>query len=125
MGQGSRGGNSGLSSSGVRQRRDKEETGQRVVINNRNSNSNSAQGGKGGKGRRGFGGHNFPNGFPNLGLPHFGGNSGSGSGNKGTQKKGKTTPPPPATKQNKLKKITRIKPVRVKLTKQRTNKTPN
>lgn len=124
MGQGSRGGNSGLSSSGVRQRRDKEAQGERIVINNKNSNS--AQGGKGGRGgRRGFPGNGLNGGFPNLGLPNLGGSGNKSGGKKGSQNKGKTTPPPPATKQNKLKKITRIKPVRVKLTKQRTNKTPN
>lgn len=124
MGQGSRGGNGGISSSGTRQRPDKESKSP-IIINNKNSNSNSAQGGKGGKGgRRGFPNGNFPNGVPNLGLPHLGGNSSGnkkGSGNKAAKK----TAPPPAQKQNKLKKITRIKPVRVKLTKQRTNKTPN
>jgi hypothetical protein len=124
MGQGSRGGNSGVSSSGTRQRNDKEAkraAEKPIIINNRNSNQNSAQGGKGGRGRRGGLLRGFGNGLGGFGLPNLGGGgkSGGGSGSGGT------TPPPGPTQQNKIPTISRIKPTKVKLAKTPKNKVPN
>lgn len=133
MGQGSRGGNSGVSSSGVRQREDKEAkkaAEKPVVISNRNDNRNSAQSNNRGGGRgfgRGFGrGLGIFRGLGALGrgLGNLGQGTGGGSGFGGSGF-GSTTPPPGPTQQNKIPTIKRVKPTKVKLTKQRKNKIPN
>jgi hypothetical protein len=135
MGQGSRGGNSGLSSSGVRQRNDKElkkaKENPRTVGKTPGGESGKGNGTsdnkkkKGGRGRGLLhGGHNFPN----LGVPHLGSTS-TGTKKKAATgskaKKAKTVHPPAASKTAKIPTIRRVRGPKVKLTKQRTNKTPN
>lgn len=136
MGQGSRGGKGGVSASGRRQRDDKAQKGPRRYIPRSTNPGRSGEGNGGGAGSSGSSGssksrrnRNWPNNFPNWLVPHLQmpNMSGSGSGKKGSTKKAskKTVKPPAAKKDQGIKPIRRIKPVRVKLTKQRVNKTPN
>jgi hypothetical protein len=135
MGQGSRGGNGGLSASGRRQREDKAIKGPRRHIERQTNPGRSGErrpgeGGSssGSSSRRG--GVRLPYwlGAPNLGLPNLSGIGGSSGKKKPAKKaaaKKKTVKPPAAKKTQSIKKIARVKPIKVKLTKQRTNKTPN
>ena len=132
MGNGSRGGNGGLSSTGRRQRDDKARRAPRRHIERETNPGRSGErrgagngsGGSGGRGRRNI---NWPNGIPNFLTPHLHvpGSGGSSGKKKNTGKKTAAKKPPAAKKQQPIKKINRIKPIRVKLTKQRKNKTPN
>lgn len=125
MGSGSRGGSTGGStSSGSRIREDKEgkSENRRRVDDKGKSSSNSKSSSSSSSSSRGRRGLNFPNGFPNFGLPRL------GSGNKSNQGSGQgqfNSTPPPAQQQNKIPNIKKIGTTKIKLTKQSKNKAPN
>ena len=138
MGQGSRGGNGGVTSSGGRMREDKAlkeaEKNPKTVSNkekekkaedkNKDKKKDNNQGGNGGRGGRGGRGRG---GLRLFRFPHFRGRGSSAkSGSKsGSGFKKANTPASNIQNKNKIPTIKRVQGPKVKLTKQRSNKAPN
>lgn len=126
MGQGSRGGNGGLTASGGRIRKDKEAAKEPKKIPPGGKGGTGGTGGKGGKGGRGRRG-GLLHGGHGLHLPHPGGSGSKGSSGKGSKGKKGTAKHTPTMhmKAAKVTKMPKLRAPKEKLTKQRTNKTPN
>lgn len=132
MGQGSRGGNGGLSSSGSRQRDDKElgkaKKDARTV--GKSADSAGKRSGEGGGGGRGIPNGRVPRARGLRGLSRLARDLGklapkTSSGSSGSKASAKTVRPQAIKPQNKIPTIVRTNAPKTKLTKQRTNKTPN
>lgn len=133
MGQGSRGGNGGVTSSGGRMREDKalkeaekkprtvpKEKENKPGDKNKKQDNQGGQGGRGGRGGRGRGGLRL------FRFPHFrGSGSKGGSKSSGSGSKKSNIPASNIQNKNKIPTIKRVQGPKVKLTKQRGNKAPN
>lgn len=139
MGQGSRGGNSGLTSSGNRQRDDKalrdakkdaKTVGKKTPgggrsEGSRGGSSGSKSRGSSGRGLRGVRGVRGLRGLGRLAKDLKKAGTSSGSGSSGSKASSKSVRPQAIHPQNKIPNITRVNAPKTKLSKQRINKTPN